>query len=154
MEQNIVLELFDHYADMVYRIALSYLRSTQDAEDTVQTIFLKLMENDIKIITGKERAFLTKVTINHCKNLLNATKRHESIPLDEVEGILFSQTEDREVFRAVMELPEKYRLVVCLHYFEGYSFREIAQLLHIGISAVSMRLYRAKSILKNKFGGD
>ncbi len=154
MEQNIVLELFDHYADMVYRIALSYLRSTQDAEDTVQTIFLKLMENDIKIITGKERAFLTKVTINHCKNLLNATKRHESIPLDEVEGILFSQTEDREVFRAVMELPEKYRLVVCLHYFEGYSFREIAQLLHIGISAVSMRLYRAKSILKSKIGGD
>ena len=154
MEQNIVLELYDHYADMVYRIALSYLRSTQDAEDTVQTIFLKLMENDIKIITGKERAFLTKVTINHCKNLLNATKRHESIPLDEVEGILFSQTEDREVFRAVMELPEKYRLVVCLHYFEGYSFREIAQLLHIGISAVSMRLYRAKSILKSKIGGD
>ena len=154
MEQNIVLELFDHYANMVYRIALSYLRSTQDAEDTVQTIFLKLMENDIKIITGKERAFLTKVTINHCKNLLNATKRHESIPLDEVEGILFSQTEDREVFRAVMELPEKYRLVVCLHYFEGYSFREIAQLLRIGISAVSMRLYRAKSILKSKIGGD
>ena len=154
MEQNIVLELFDHYADMVYRIALSYLRSTQDAEDTVQTIFLKLMENDIKIITGKERAFLTKVTINHCKNLLNATKRHESIPLDEVEGILFSQTEDREVFRAVMELPEKYRLVVCLHYFEGYSFREISQSLHIGISAVSMRLYRAKNILKSKIGGD
>lgn len=154
MEQNIVLELFDRYADMVYRIALSYLRSTQDAEDIVQTIFLKLMENDIKIITGKERAFLTKVTINHCKNLLNAKKRHESIPLDEVESILFSQPEDREVFRAVMELPEKYRLVVCLHYFEGYSFREIAQSLHIGISAVSMRLYRAKSILKSKIGGD
>ena len=154
MEQNIVLELFDHYADMVYRIALSYLRSTQDAEDTVQTIFLKLMESDIKIISGKERAFLTKVSINHCKNLLNATKRHESIPLDEVESILFSQPEEREVFRAVMELPEKYRLVVCLHYFEGYSFREIAQLLHIGISAVSMRLHRAKNILKNKIGGD
>ena len=154
MEQNIVLELYDHYADMVYRIALSYLRSTQDAEDTVQTIFLELMESDIKIITGKERAFLTKVTINHCKNLLSATKRHESIPLDEVEGILFSQPEDREVFRAVMELPEKYRLVVFLHYFEGYSFREIAQSLHIGISAVSMRLYRAKNILKSKIGGD
>ena len=154
MEQKIVLELYDQYADMVYRIALSYLHSTHDAEDTVQTIFLKLMESDIKIISGKERAFLTKVSINHCKNLLNATKRHESIPLDEVESILFSQPEEREVFRAVMELPEKYRLVVCLHYFEGYSFREIAQLLHIGISAVSMRLHRAKNILKNKIGGD
>ena len=84
MEQNIVLELYDHYADMVYRIALSYIRSSQDAEDTVQTIFLKLMESDIKIITGKERAFLTKVTINHCKNLLSAARRHETIPLDEV----------------------------------------------------------------------
>lgn len=152
MEQEIVLELFDHYADMVYRIALSYLRSPQEAEDVVQTVFLKVLEGGMIVYPGKARAFLTKVTINHCKNLLTAAKKHEAIPLD--EAVLLIQPEDRDIFHAVMELPEKYRTVVSLHYFEGYSFREIAEFLHIGISAVSMRLHRAKNILKKQLGRD
>ena len=113
MEQETVLVLFDRYADMVYRIALSYLRSPQEAEDVVQTV---------------------------------------AISLDEV--VLSVQPENRDIVHAVMELPEKYRAVVSLHYFEGYSFREISKFLHISISAVSMRLYRAKSILKKQLGGD
>lgn len=104
------------------------------------------------VYPGKARAFLTKVTINHCKNLLTAAKKHEAIPLD--EAVLLIQPEDRDIFHAVMELPEKYRTVVSLHYFEGYSFREIAEFLHIGISAVSMRLHRAKNILKKQLGRD
>ena len=76
MEQETVLELFDRYADMVYRIALSYLRSPQEAEDVVQTVFLKLLEGGMIVYPSKERAFLTKVTINHCKNLLTAVKKH------------------------------------------------------------------------------
>lgn len=150
MEQEIVLELFDRYADTVYRIALSWLRSPQEAEDVVQTVFLKLLEGHMTIYPGKERAFLTRMTINHCKNLIRAAKQHETIPLDET--ILLSQKEDRDVFRAIMELPEKYRAVVSLHYFEGYSLREISGFLHIGISAVSMRLHRAKCILKEQIG--
>lgn len=112
MEQETVLELFDRYADMVYRIALSYLRSPQEAEDVVQTVFLKLLEGGMIVYPGKERAFLTKVTINHCKNLLTAVKKHEAIPLD--EAVLLIQPEDRDIFYAVMELPEKYRAVVSL----------------------------------------
>lgn len=150
MEKDIVLELFDRYADTVYRIAFGYLRSQQEAEDVVQTIFLKLLEGNATVIQGKERAFLTKITINHCKNVLSAAKRHETVPLEQT--VLCSQPEEHEVFRAVMELPEKYRSVVILHHFEGYSFREIAQFLHIGISTVSMRLYRAKGILKKQIG--
>lgn len=152
MEREIVLALFDRCADTVYRVALGYLRSPQEAEDAVQTVFLKLLEGNMVVYAGKERAFLTKLTINHCKNVLSAAKRHETVPLDGTD--LFSQPEDRELFHAVMELPEKYRTVVILHYFEGYSLREISQLLHIGISAVSMRLYRAKNILKNQIGRD
>ena len=152
MEREIVLALFDRHADMVYRVALSYLRSPQEAEDAVQTVFLKLLESGAEVYAGKERAFLTKITINHCKNVLSAVKRHETLPLDEAAELV--QPEDRELFHAVMELPEKYRAVVSLHCFEGYSLREISQLLHVGISAVSMRLYRAKSILKNQIGRD
>ena len=150
MEQETVLELFDRYGDTVYRVALSYLRSPQEAEDTVQTIFLKLLERDIQVYPGKERAFLTKMAINHCKNLLSTSRKRDTVPLD--EAVLLTQPEDRELFHAVMELPEKYRAVVCLHYFEGYSFQEIAQLLHIGTSAVSMRLHRARNMLKTQVG--
>ena len=152
MEQKIVLALFDRYADTVYRVALSYLRSPQEAEDAVQTVFLKLLEGNMVVYADKERAFLTKLTINHCKNILSAAKRHETLPLDEATQLV--QPEDRELFHAVMELPEKYRTVIILHSFEGYSLREISQLLHIGISAVSMRLYRAKNILKKQIGRD
>ena len=150
MEQKTVLELFDRYGDAVYRVALGFLRSQQEAEDAVQTVFLRLLERDIKAYPGKERALLTKMTVNHCKNVLSRAKRHDIVPLDET--VLLAQPEDREVFRAVMELPERYRAVVCLHYFEGYSFQEIAQLLHISPSAVSMRLYRARSTLKQQVG--
>ena len=152
MEQETVLQLFEHYADTVYRIALSYLRSPQEAEDAVQTVFLKLLEGGMTVYPGKDRAYLTKVTINHCKNLLTSAKKHETIPLD--EAVLLIPPEDWEIFHAVMELPEKYRVAVSLHYFEGYSFREISRFLHISISAVSMRLYRAKSILKKQLGED
>lgn len=152
MEQETVLALFDRYADMVYRTALSYLRSPQEAEDVVQTVFLKLLEGGVIVYPSKERAFLTRVTINHCKNLLNAAKQHETVPLDET--VLLTQPEDQVILRAVMELPEKYRAVVSLHYFEGYSFREISEFLHISTSAVSMRLHRAKSILKKQLGRD
>ena len=152
MEQETVLELFERYADMVYRIALSYLRSPQEAEDVVQTVFLSLLESNVVIYDGKERAFLAKATVNRCKDLLRAAKTRETVSLD--EAVLLTRPEDREVFRAVMELPEKYRIVVSLHCFEGYSFREIAELLRIGVSTVSMRLHRAKSILKNQIGRD
>ena len=150
MERETVLELFDRYADLVYRVALSYLRSTQEAEDVVQTVFLQLLEGGATIYPGRERAFLAKITVNRCKNLLRAAKRHETVPLDETE--LLVQPEDRDLFRAVMELPEKYRIVVSLHYFEGCSFQEISELLHIGVSAVSMRLHRARNILKEQIG--
>ena len=104
----------------------------------------------MRIYPGKERAFLSKITVNRCKNLLSTAKKHETVPLDET--LLLTQPEDRDVFRAVMELPEKYRIVVSLRYFEDYSLREISELLHIGISAVSMRLHRARDILKEQIG--
>lgn len=152
VEQKTVLELFDRHADTVYRTAISLLRSPQDAEDAVQAVFLKLLEGGVTVYPGRERAFLTKATINHCKNLLRAAKRRTAVPLDEVD--LPAPPEDRDLLRAVMDLPEKYRMVVVLHYFEGYSFQEIAGFLHIGASGVSMRLHRAKGILKKQLGRD
>ena len=142
MEQERVLALYDAYADGVYRVALGYLRSAHDAEDAVQAVFWP----------GRERAFLTKLTINHCKNQLAAAKRFAPEALDEL--CLPAEPGDRAVFRAVMELPEKYRLVVVLHCLEGYSFSEIAGLLQLTPSAVSMRLHRARKMLREQLGRD
>lgn len=152
MKQEQVLALYDAYADGVYRVALGYLRSTHDAEDAVQAVFCKLLEQDLTIWPGRERAFLTKLTVNHCKNQLSAAKRFAPEPPDELA--LPAEPEDRALLRAVMELPEKYRLVVVLHCLEGYSFSEIAGFLHITASAVSMRLHRARKLLNEQLGRD
>lgn len=152
MEQERVLALYDAYADGVYRVALGYLRSAHDAEDAVQAVFCRLLEKELTIWPGRERAFLTKLTINHCKNQLAAAKRFAPEALDEL--CLPAEPEDRAVLRAVMELPEKYRLVVVLHCLEGYSFSEIAGLLQLTPSAVSMRLHRARKMLREQLGRD
>lgn len=84
MEQERVLALYDAYADGVYRVALGYLRSAHDAEDAVQAVFCRLLEKELTIWPGRERAFLTKLTINHCKNQLAAAKRFAPEALDEL----------------------------------------------------------------------
>ena len=150
MKREKVLALYDAYADSVYRVALGYLRSPHDAEDAVQSVFCKLLERELTVYPGRERAFLTKLTVNHCKNKLAAAKRFVLDTLDDL--VLPMEPEDRSLFHAVLELPEKYRLVVVLHCLEGYSFSEIAGLLHITASAVSMRLHRARKMLDEQLG--
>lgn len=150
MEKDEVLSLFDSYADSVYRVALSYLGSRQEAEDVTQNVFLKLLESDINIYRGREKAFLTKMTVNRCKNIIRSAKSHETVPLEDAP--LFSRPGDGEIFRAVAALPEKYRIAVILHCVEGYSLAETAAILRVGASAVSMRLHRARKILKEEIG--
>lgn len=84
MKQEQVLALYDAYADSVYRVALGYLRSPHDAEDAVQAVFCKLLERDCTVYPGKERAFLTKLTVNHSKNQLTARKRFVPDAWDEL----------------------------------------------------------------------
>lgn len=152
MQEAEILDLFDQYSNMIYRIAFSYLRQSQDAEDTVQAIFLKLIEDKAQPTLGKERAFLTRVTINYCKDALRSVWKRRTEPLD--NEIVFEQTGDQELFDAVMALPAKHRIVVHLHYYEGYTFSEIADFLKISSSAISMRVHRAKKLLKDNLRED
>ena len=93
MKQEQVLALYDAYADSVYRVALGYLRSPHDAEDAVQAVFCKLLERDCTVYPGKERAFLTKLTVNHSKNQLTARKRFLPDAWDEL--VLPAEPEER-----------------------------------------------------------
>ena len=146
MTEERLLALFGEYRNMVYRLALSYTHSVQDAEDLVQTVFLKLLESPHPPAEGKEKAWLAKVTVNAGRDLLRSTPKSRWEPL---EDTFPAPEEESGLFQTVMSLPPKYRAAVYLHYYEGYTLAETARLLHTGISAVSMRLHRARKLLAN-----
>ena len=146
-----ITNLFYRYRDEVYRLALSYTRSPQEAEDVCQTVFLKLLENP-DITPGKEKAWLTQVTVNECRSLLRSHWWKRTVPLE--EGLGQPAPEKGSVLDAVLSLRPKYRVVVYLYYYEGYTTGEIAALLRISQSAVTTRISRARSILKDQIGED
>ena len=140
-------EIFCKHRDDVYRLALSYTRSTQEAEDVCQTVFLKLMEQK-KVTPGKEKAWLMQVTANECRNLLRSSWWKKTTALDET--LVSPEPECRDVFYSVMSLPPKYRVVIYLRYYEEYTTKEIAALLRISQSSVTTRLDRARQMLREK----
>lgn len=139
--------LFCEYRDDVYRLALSYTRNVQEAEDVCQTVFLKLMEQE-HITPGKERPWLMQVTANECRNLLRSTWWRKTTELDET--ITVQPPQYSGVFQAVMGLKPKYRVVVYLHYYECCTTGEIAQMLKVSRSVVTTRLNRARQTLKEQ----
>lgn len=149
MTQAEILALFDQYHNMVYRLALATTRSPQDADDVTQTVFLKLLDGRPGPAPGKERAWLATVTVNACRDLMRSFWRRKTTPLED-DIAVYSSVEELALFDAVMALPKKYRVVVHLHYYEGYSCAEIGEMLRLKPSNVSMRLYRARAMLRNK----
>ena len=139
--------LFRSYKDDVYRLALSYTKSIQEAEDVCQTVFLKLMEQK-RIEPGKERAWLMQVTANRCKNLLRSSWWKRTVPVEETMPAPDLQYTD--IWENVMALPPKYRVLVYLRYYEELTTREMAELLHISQSAVTTRLSRARQMLREQ----
>ena len=142
-----VLPLFHRYMDDVYRLALSCTRSPQEAEDICQSVFLKLMEHP-DITPGKEKAWLMQVTVNHCRSLLRSHWWSRTEPMPDTIPDKAAETDG--VREAVMALDPKYRVVIYLYYYEQYTVKEIAKLLHISTSNVSTRLFRAREILKKR----
>ena len=140
-----VLYLFHRYRDDVYRLAVNYTRSPQEAEDICQSVFLKLLEQNA-VTPGKERAWLMQVTANACRDLLRSSWWKRTVPLETACGV--SKTESDETRYLLQKLPPQYRVVLYLHYYEQYTTQEIAHLLKIPRGTVSTRLKRARDQLK------
>lgn len=138
----------EQYADMVFRVAYSVLLRREDAEDAMQETLLKLYQADPAFQSGEHRkAWLIRVAMNESRKLTRWYRR--AAPLEELpETAAYDDGEERELFRAVMSLPEKYRAAVYLHYYEGYAVREIAGLTGVKESTVQTRLARARELLK------
>ena len=141
------LPLFDRYQRMVYALALSYLKSVQDAEDVCQSVFLRLMERPPA--PGKERAWLAQVTVNQCRDLLRSAWRRRRADLDE-NAMVFEQPEEGALFSALMRLKPDYRALIHLRYFEGFTAAELARQFRTTPPVISARLYRAKQQLRSR----
>ena len=140
------------YQDMIYRLALSYLRSTHDAEDITQEVLIKLytakkpFESDDHV-----RFWLVRVTSNECKKALRGRRIMPSLD-DCAELVAEDDLEAREVLEAVMSLDDRLREVTVLHYYQGMKISEIARIVKIPQGTVGTRLKRAKEKLKELLG--
>lgn len=148
MEKAEVAKLYDRYAQDVFRLALSYLYHSQDAEDVCHSVFLTLVEKDVALFPGSEKAWLLKCTANACKDLLKSFWKQNRDELN--ENMVFLDARDRELWAVVGTLPPKYRAVVHLYYYEGYSQEEIAKILGITRTAVQTRMQRARKLLEKE----
>ena len=148
MEKVEIAKLYDAYAQDVFRLALSYLYNSQDAEDVCHSVFLTLVEKDITLYPGSEKAWLLKCAANACKDQLRSFWKQNREELK--DNMVFTDDRDRELWTVVGALPPKYRAVVHLYYYEGYSQEEIAKILGITRTAVQTRMQRARKQLEKE----
>ena len=133
-----------------------HLKNYADTEDIFQTVFLKYVLSSV-VFENKEheKAWFIRVTINACKDLLKSFFRSRITSLDEIlEQAADMQEENKEVLEAVLSLPSKYRDVVYLHYYEGYTALEIGRLLKKNVNTVYTLMTRSRHLLREKLGGD
>lgn len=142
--------LAQRYIDTVFRVAYNYIKSASDADDVTQNVFFKLLNEKRKFESEEHvRNWLIRVTVNECRNLMRSKWwKHESFE-DYAQSLTFENPAHSELFCAVMALPKKYRMPIYLHYYEGYSTKEIAKLLHIPKNTVCTNLKRGRELLKD-----
>ncbi len=143
--------IYEQYKNMVYHLAISYLKNPIDAEDIVQNVFLKLHKN-LKKITSEEylKNWLIKVTINECKtNLFSYYKRKVRLFINNEEESIKANSHNNDVLHSIFLLPKQDRLIIHLYYYENYKVKEIANILNMKETTVKQRLFRNREKLKD-----
>lgn len=154
-DQTIDIEdVYNRYADMLFRVAYAELLSREDAEDAISEVFYKFMNKIPKFRDAEhEKAWFLRVTINQCHDLKRKRVIRSYTPLEEVAELPGSPKEEYFVLEEVLALPEKYKEVLIMFYFEQLSIEEIASVLRISKGAVKMRLSRGRESLKENMKG-
>ncbi|WP_042473041.1 RNA polymerase sigma factor [Bacillus ndiopicus] len=142
-----VQEIVQTYSDTLIRIAVQQTKSMSEAEDIVQEVYMTLMRQK-KVFDNEAylKAWLIKVTFNKCKDYFKSSRVKKTIPI--TEEMTFIAKEEQEVLAEIFELNENERVIVYLHYYEGYTTAEIANLLGINANTVGSKLRRARMKLK------
>lgn len=145
----------EQYADMVRRICMIHLKNYEDAEDIFQTVFLKyVLRSEPFDSPEHEKAWIIRVTVNACGDLLKSFFRSRTVSLDQLIEKPQDMPEDHsDILEAVLKLPTRFRDVVYLHYYEGYSAPEIGRILKKNTNTVYTLLARARQLLKTRLEG-
>ncbi|GAA4850283.1 RNA polymerase sigma factor [Paenibacillus vulneris] len=149
-------ELYQRHADLVYRLCYIYLKNPVDAEDAVQSVFLKLIKSQTVFNDHEhEKAWLIATTQNYCKDILKHWWKTRRVALDALPEVSSWNGEDppRKVLSKMLSLPEKYKTVLYLYYFEEYSVKEISAMLGQKESTIQTQLSRGRKRLKLDLGG-
>lgn len=142
----------NQYSDMVYRIALTRTGTRENAEDIYQDVFLKYSEKSPNFDDFEhEKAWLIRVTINMTKNFNASSWNKRVVNLD--ENLKFETPEQTGVFEVVCNLPQNYKTVIYLMYYEGYKINEISKIMKIKEGTIKTWAFRARQILKEKLEG-
>ncbi len=146
----------EEYADMVQRVCFYHLKNRTDTEDVFQNVFLKYMLSEETFGDSEhEKAWLLRVAINACKDYLKSFFRKNIVSLEALNEMEAEGEEDyREILEAVLSLPGKYKDIIYLHYYEGYTAAEIGKILGKKENTVYSLLSRGRRILREKLGGD
>jgi RNA polymerase sigma factor, sigma-70 family len=154
VKRSVYIKAVDTYAGTLYRIACTYCRQHADAEDIVQTAFMKLYQTETEFQDEEHiKRWLIRVTVNESRNLCKSFWKKNVTSLESSEMIQpydFPRPEYSDLYDAVLSLPGKYKIVVHLYYYEDYSVKEIAEILSLKETTVQTQLMRARKQLKIK----
>lgn len=145
-------ELTKKYFPMIYKLALNQTKNRENADDVVQEVFLRYIQKDIDFQSEEHvKAWLLRVTINCSKNVFTNAwfKKTEGLS----EDIIFETPERSDVYYATLELPQKYRAVIHLFYYEDMSVADISKCLGVKEATVKSQLHRAREMLRTKLKG-
>lgn len=144
-------EAFNKYSDMVYRLAFARVKNKYDADDILQEVFLRFIKSKDKVNNEEHaKALLIRITINCSKSMLTSSWFKKTEALSENLSVTMPENDTLE---AVLKLPQKYRTVIHLHYYCGFSIEEIGKILDHNPSTVKSQLHRARMKLKTELKG-
>lgn len=148
-------EIYERHKLTVYRVCFSFMKNSADTEDVVQDTFFQLIKTGTFFESEEhEKAWLIRTATNLCKNVLRHWwRKHENLKdYEDFQGRENIKVDD--TFSVVMGLPDKYKTVVYLYYYEGYTSVEISKILGKPQSTIRNYLHEARGLLREKLGGD
>lgn len=148
-EKQYFSEIYEKYAKSVYGVCLLYLKNKEDAEEAVSELFIRIMENKPSFENDShEKAYLMRTSVNICKNILKSGWKKNTVH-DEDVLMYMTTSEEESIMEEILELPPKYRVIIYMHYYQGYKAQEIANIMNMSLSGVLSRLSRGRKKLKD-----
>ena len=150
-----VTEIYERHKQMLYRVCFSYMKNAADTEDVLQDTFMQLIKKGPIFESDEhEKAWLLRVATNLCKNKLKHWWRKRNRIEDEERLTGMKNVEVDETLQVILNLPDKYKTVIYLYYYEGYDSVEIAKILEKPASTIRNHLHEARKELRKRLGGE